>query len=178
MGVSLIRRLAEELSARGLVALRFNFGGVGLSGGAFTDGREEPWDVAAAVGYLKTVPGVDTGRLNLAGWSFGSWMALMSLAQGLQVENCVAVAPPLIAYDWSGHAPKIAASPARRYYIVGDRDQFCPVEDLGKFASEISPQDAASVAVVPDADHFLFGRESEVIGMVVERLETGSDPLT
>ena len=170
MGVSLIRRLADELSARGFLALRFNFGGVGLSGGAFTDGEEEPWDVGAAVTYLKSMPEVDAERLHLAGWSFGSWMALMSLAQGLQVESCVAVAPPLIAYDWSTHAPRIATSPAHRFYIVGEKDQFCAVADLREFASRISSRDAESVAVVPGADHFLFGREPEVIGMVAERL--------
>lgn len=170
MGVSLIRRLAEELSARGFVALRFNFGGVGLSGGNFTDGAEEPQDVAAAVQYLKSLTEVNLEQVHLAGWSFGSWMALMALAEGLPAVSCVLIAPPLIAYDWRGRGQRIATSPARRHYIVGERDQFCSVEDLREFASEISPEDAASVTVLPGADHFLFDRESEVVGMVAERL--------
>jgi alpha/beta superfamily hydrolase len=170
MGVSLIRRLAEDLSARGFVALRFNFGGVGLSGGSFTDGAEEPGDVAAAVKYLKALDEVDFQRVHLAGWSFGSWMALMALAEGVEVMNCVCIAPPLIAYDWRLQAERIATSGVGRCYIVGDGDQFCSVADLREFTSKISPEDAAGVTVLPGADHFLFGRESEVIGLVADRL--------
>jgi alpha/beta superfamily hydrolase len=170
MGVPLIRRLAEELSARGFVALRFNFGGVGLSGGSFTDGVEEPGDVAAAVRYLKSTPEVNQDQLHLTGWSFGSWMALMALAEGLEIMKCVAIAPPLIAYDWRSQAGRIAASSAERHYIVGDSDQFCPVADLREFTSEISEEDSVNVTVLPGVDHFLFGHEPEVIGLVSEKL--------
>jgi uncharacterized protein len=170
MGVSLIRRLAEELSARGFVALRFNFGGVGMSGGVFSDGIEEPTDVAAAFEYLKSLPDVDPERMSLAGWSFGSWMALMALARGLRAISCVSIAPPLVAHDWRDQAQHIASSPARRHYVVGDRDQFCPVDVLREFTDAMSQKDAESVVVIPGADHFLFRRESEVIGIVAERL--------
>jgi alpha/beta superfamily hydrolase len=170
MGVPLIRSLAEGLSKLGFVALRFNFGGVGFSGGSFTDGVEEPGDVASAFRYLKSVEEVDPLRVHLVGWSFGSWMALMSLAQRLEATTCVAIAPPLIAYDWHPHTRRIAASPAVRHYIVGESDQFCPVADLREFASGISARDAANVNVLPGTDHFLFGREPEVIGMTTEKL--------
>ena len=170
MGVPLIRRLAEGLSQRGFVALRFDFGGVGLSGGSFTDGVEEPADVAGAVRYLESVREVDHHQVHLTGWSFGSWMALMALAEGLEAVTCISIAPPLIAYDWRPQLPRISASGAARHYIVGDSDQFCPLADLREFTSGISPHDAANVTVLPGIDHFLFGREPEVISMVAESL--------
>jgi uncharacterized protein len=170
MDVSLIRYLADELASGGFAALRFNFGGVGESGGSFTDGAEEPRDVAAAFDHLRSLTEVDPERLSLVGWSFGSWMALMALAAGLPAASCVAIAPPLIAFDWWSSASRIAASGTTRHYIVGDNDQFCSTEALSEFTAAVSPLDSANIVVLPQADHFLFGREAEVVRLVAERL--------
>jgi uncharacterized protein len=167
MDVPLIRRLADELSSAGLAALRFNFGGVGASGGSFTDGAEEPADVAAAFEYLRSLDAVDAGRVSLAGWSFGSWMALMALADGLPALACAAVATPLDFHEWAPLAARLAKSNTRRHYIVGEFDQFCSPDTLMEFAAAVSDEDARNVTVLKDADHFLFGREHEVADLVV-----------
>lgn len=166
MGVPLIRLICEEIASRGRAALRFDFGGVGGSGGSFTDGIEEPADVLAAFDLLKGLPDVAEESLSVAGWSFGSWMALMALAEGLPAISCVAIAPPLIAYDWALYAGRISESAAKRHYIVGDHDQFCDAGTLEEFAVAISEDDARNVTVLPGTDHFLFGREREVIDLV------------
>lgn len=170
MGVPLIRQIALEMASRGRAALRFDFGGVGGSGGSFTDGIEEPADVLAAFDFLKGLPDVADEGISVAGWSFGSWMALMALAEGLPAASCVAIAPPLIAYDWGLYTGRISESAAKRHYIVGDRDQFCDAGALKEFAAAVSEDDARNVMVLPGADHYLFDREREVVDLVAEFL--------
>lgn len=166
MDVGLLSVLSRSLCASGFAVLRFNFGGVGGSGGVFTDGVDEPSDVASAFDYLLKMPGVGIGPVSLVGWSFGSWMALTAAAQGLTAGALVAVAPPLIAYDWRVLADDLAASGMRRYYLAGDSDPFCPLADLMDFARAVSPGEEDNVKVLTGADHFLFGREQEVADLV------------
>src|SRR5262249_9188114 len=48
---SLVRQIAGDVARAGLIALRFNFRGVGQSQGNQTDGRLEPLDIAGAVEF-------------------------------------------------------------------------------------------------------------------------------
>jgi alpha/beta superfamily hydrolase len=171
MDVGLLTTIERRLLKAGFAALRFNFEGVGGSSGHFTDGLEEPLDVAAAMEALRSRSGLDPAQTSLCGWSFGAWMALLALADGLDAATCVAIAPPLMLYDWRSHVEAIAASAAKRHYIVGANDQFCPLDFLEAFTSAISPYDAENVTVLPATDHYLFGREDAVAAMVAEILD-------
>jgi len=162
MDVLLLRELAEVLARSGSVALRFDFGGAGSSGGVFSGGEEEPADVAAGLAYLESLDSVNTGATCVAGWSFGAWMALSAVADGLAAHRVVAVAPPLAVYGWHGCAGMLASTDTERHYLVGDADRFCPIETLRSFAGEISEADLERITVLPNADHFLAGREREV----------------
>lgn len=166
MGVPLLTVIADYLCSQGMAVLRFNFGGVGRSEGAFSDGVDEPADVGSASDYLVSLDEVDGDSVSIVGWSFGAWMALAALAEGLQARSLVAIAPPLVAYRWEGHAGRVAASTADRHYIVGDNDQFCPLAALEMFAAAISEEDARNIHILSDADHFLIGREGEVARLV------------
>lgn len=172
MDVPLMVLISEALCLLGAAVLRFNFAGVGSSRGVFTDGAYEPYDVQAAYRYLQSRTEVDGESINLVGWSFGSWMALVALVegQGLPAGSLVAIAPPLVGCDWSAVTGELAKSPVVRNYIVGDRDRFCPVAALQEFTSAISEQDVENITVLPGADHFLFGREQEVARLVAELL--------
>lgn len=170
MDVGLIIHLAVSLCALGNVVLRFNFGGVAGSEGDFTDGIEEPGDVRAACDYLHSLDEVGGDSISVAGWSFGSWMGLMALADGLSARSIVAIAPPLIVYDWRSAARLIAQSSTSRHYIVGERDHFCPLGVLKAFASAVSDDDAGKITVLDGADHFFFGREGEVARLVAEKI--------
>src|SRR5260370_15791288 len=67
LNIALARRLAES----GILALRFNFRGVGKSQGQQTDGQLEPLDLAGAIDYALSEPGgipaktslIDHGRV-------------------------------------------------------------------------------------------------------------------
>jgi uncharacterized protein len=172
MDVGLLEVMDRRMVAAGLGVLRFNFAGVAGSCGAFTDGVDEPLDVAAAFEFLRSHPSIDETRVSLAGWSFGAWMALLALADGVPADRCVAIAPPLSLYDWQPSVGRIAASKAERHYVIGTDDQFCPLEDIREFAEALSAQDADNVMALPSTDHFMFGREDMVAELAIEFIES------
>ena len=168
MDVPLIARISQVLCAIGYAVLRFNFGGVGASRGVFTDGDQEPYDVEAAVNYLRDLPIVDEKQVGLAGWSFGAWMALVAVSEGIPAMSVVAIAPPLPVYDWQPVARRLGQVAVPRHYVLGSRDRFCPVSTLEEFTSAVSPGDREHMTILEGTDHFFFTREAEVAGLVVE----------
>ena len=170
MAVGLLEIMEFRMNKAGLAVLRFNFGGVGRSEGAFTEGFEEPRDVAGAFEFLSSRSEVDSADVSLSGWSFGAWMCLIALADGLGARACVAIAPPLMLYDWHSCAAKVAESPAARHYIIGANDQFCPVDFLEAFACEAAGEQEQDIMVMPSTDHYLMGREDMVAELVIEDL--------
>ena len=170
MDVPLIQEIAGVLEDSGWVALRFNFGGVGGSEGVFSDGSEEPADVRAGLDYLEMMDGVREGEVSVVGWSFGAWMALLSACDGLPAHTLVAIAPPLMMYEWQGYPERLASSETGRKYIVGEDDRLCPPETLRSFAGDVSKSDVDNITVLPGADHFIIGREREVALLVARTL--------
>ena len=166
MGVPLMAVIADHLCSQGMAVLRFNFGGVGRSEGVFSEGVDEPADVGGASDYLASLDEVDGDSVSIVGWSFGAWMALVALAEGLQTRSLVAIAPPIIAYSWEGYTERLTTSTASRHYIVGDSDSICPFTSLEMFAAAISEDDARNIHILSGADHFLIGREGEVARLV------------
>lgn len=174
MDVGLLETMESRAARAGFAVLRFDFGGVGRSSGAFTDGLEEPCDVAAACGFVRGLGEVDPSRVALAGWSFGAWMALLAVGEGLEAACCVAVAPPLALCDWRAAAPAIAASAVERHYIAGADDRLCTLESLRAFTGALGGRDSANTMVLPSTDHFLAGREEMVSELTVEFVQASS----
>lgn len=163
------------LGGRGIASLRFNFRGVGASGGSHTRGERERDDVRAALDALAARPEIDPARVGLAGYSFGAWMAALAAeprtslpadaaapetAQGTASSDARALA--LIALplgtgpDLSGTLP---AYPGPILLVAGDRDTFCPAAELHRFAATLRD---AQVRIVTGADHFWSGYEREL----------------
>src|SRR6187397_501037 len=88
--------LARAMIECGAPTFRFNFRGVGASGGNFDQGRGETDDLAAVVAEgRRRFPGV---ALWLGGFSFGAFVALRG-APRLAPVKLVAVAPPVVGYE-------------------------------------------------------------------------------
>src|SRR6185369_15915085 len=75
MDNKVVQTLARAFVQNGWAALRFNFRGVGASEGLHDEGRGELQDMLALVAAE-----VPTGRLALAGFSFGSFVATGAVA--------------------------------------------------------------------------------------------------
>jgi alpha/beta superfamily hydrolase len=145
----------------GWIALRFNFGGVGTSGGGFSGGPEEVRDVSRAAAALR--PELSPGSpLAIVGYSFGAWAGARAACDVGDVSRVIAVAPPLGFFDWAFvgdlHVPLAV--------IVGDRDQYCPQDRVRALAAATG----ADITTIPGADHFFAGRDDDVAAAIRRRL--------
>lgn len=161
----IVRAVAGAFERVGYATLRFNFRGVGRSGGSYDNGRGEVEDVRAAVSCL--LERAHASSVTLAGYSFGAVMALQAGTQPPEVTRLVAVAPPVAAFDsltalFSCDKPKL--------FIVGDRDQFCDQATLEQQLSRLP--EPKTLGIIAGADHFLFGHEAAVAQVVTRFLNS------
>jgi alpha/beta superfamily hydrolase len=162
MDAPLIRALTGILTDRGHAVLRFNFRGVGASEGSWGEGITEQDDVAAAVA---TAARAGWGSpLGVVGWSFGAVTSLRWQFRDGSTLPWVGIAPP-VRLSTGGVLPEPQdLPPARRLFLLGDRDQYTPVEDLRRYAEAAGGE----FALLPGSDHFFHFREPVVGGHVVE----------
>jgi len=154
--------------AAGWGALRFNFGGVGESGGRYSGGAEEVGDVLAAASALRAaLP--PAAPLAVIGYSFGAWVGAQAVSQLADVRHLVAIAPPLRVFGWE-FASRLETSVV---VIAGDRDTFCPRDRLAALLASTG----ADHVPLGGADHFLAGREDEVAAAIRDRLGAGATDL-
>jgi alpha/beta superfamily hydrolase len=152
--------LFAELPAAGVAALRFNFRGVGASGGAYDGGVGERLDVLAALDALAPLV---AGPLALAGWSFG---ADVSLSVGdIRVGGLFCAAPPLRMVEPSTMAAATDLRP--KLLAIGERDQFRPPASARAVVNEWPN---CRIEVIPGADHFFVGRTDRLAPLCLELL--------
>lgn len=147
---SVVEVLADTLSGAGLATLRFNFRGVGQSGGAYDDGNGEKSDVLAAVYFLGTQ---DIRDIIPVGYSFGAWVTAGIIPQK-DMLPAIFVSPPvdLFPFDLQALRGRIGL------ILCGDRDSFCPAERLKMVAAELN----CHLEFVSGADHFFQGKEADL----------------
>jgi alpha/beta superfamily hydrolase len=149
--------LKKGLIARGIACLRFNFRGTGQSEGSHGDGVDELEDVRAALDYLAAQQQVDADRLVVAGYSFGCWVGLRSVAKDSRPSRLIGVSPPVDTYDFSF----LREETRPKFLIAGDRDFVC---SKTKFEELIDVIPEPKVAIVlPGADHFHLGGEEDLV---------------
>jgi alpha/beta superfamily hydrolase len=161
MFATLVAVLFDTLPTMGIATLRFNFRGVGDSGGEYADGIGEQLDAAAAVSALAA----DTGmRPWLCGWSFGADVALATDAP--DAAGWIAVAAPL------GLVPPSAmvapTDPRPTFLLVPELDSFRPPDAAG--AVTATWERPPALETIPGADHFLMGHSqvtAERIGAII-----------
>ncbi len=154
-----VAAIARAVAHRGMLALRFNFRGTGASGGTWTDGADEPEDVADAVAHARVL--APTLPLAVCGYSFGAVMTLRWLERGGHADDVALVGLPLLSVAF---APQpLPAVPDDVFVVAAERDQFGPAAALRRAYPELE------VAAVPDVDHFFEGKRDAVGSLVVAR---------
>ncbi len=152
--------LAGAYQRLGYSTLRFNFRGVGASGGDYDDGRGERDDVRAAAAFLE-----EAGKtvIDLAGYSFGAWVNLRLDPLPAGVRRLLLVSPPLAYLEFDG----VSASPSVALRVVaGDRDRFAPLDLLREQLPRWQP--AGHLHILPGADHFFQGSALDRLAALVE----------
>lgn len=164
MRAPLLEKIASVLVENGIAVLRFNFRGIGDSEGEWHGGEGEIEDVGAAVDAAR---GLDTGlNITLGGWSFGAATSLVWQTMRHEPMPWVGIAPPVTSNRTPNLPDPDMIPPARRLFIIGDRDQFVTVEDLTAYAESIG----AEVVVLKGSDHFFYFREEVVANKIVDFL--------
>jgi len=170
----LLWNIRNDLAARGLVVLSFNFRGVMGSEGEHGGGEAELQDVRAAIDRVREEA---AGPTFVAGWSFGGNVALREAVDDDRVAALALVGFPV--NDPLGLPPPpdretLAAFDRPVLFVSGEADQFSPVPDLRRLARRLP---RGEVAILPDTDHFLWKREreaAEIIGEFLERTVLGA----
>lgn len=148
--------LAATALRNDLLALRFNFRGVGKSEGLHDQGRGETDDAVLLAGLLRAALAPDQ-PLVLAGFSFGAFVALKAAAR-LAPAALMSVAPPFGRYFGGEAAP---AHPGCPWRVIHSRD-----DDTVSYADTAAQLAAYSpppeLLTVDGAGHFFHGRLDEV----------------
>jgi alpha/beta superfamily hydrolase len=157
MDNKVVQTLARAFVALGYRAVRFNFRGVGGSGGAWAAGEGEVDDVLAVVAAQRD-PAVP---LALGGFSFGAAMAARAAARlpdSAPAERLVLIGPAVQNFP----PPTVSQD---SLVIHGEADDVVPLAAVLDWAR---PQ-VLPVTVVPGVGHFFHGQLN-----LVKQLITGA----
>ena len=156
-----VYRAAQALTRSGYSTLRFNFRGVGVSGGRHDGGAGEIVDFRAATDEAEREGGLP---LVAGGFSFGSAMGLRAIVGDPRVIAFIGLGLPIASE--AGRSVPRPTVPA--LFVVGERDTFGPPADLAQFLGGES-----EMVVMPGADHFFQGSleaVGEAISLFLARL--------
>ena len=156
MDNNVVAAVASGLRQHGIGALMFNFRGVGRSDGAPGDRDEAVVDARAVLDFAATLDEVDGSRVGLAGYSFGSGVAAAAAASSIPALALIAL--PISMADEGRAALAAYANPL--LLLSGSADNGSGEEGLRELAE--SAAGAASVEIVPGADHFWWGHEQAI----------------
>jgi alpha/beta superfamily hydrolase len=140
-----VQTLARTFYALGYAVVRFNFRGVGASGGSFDDGVGETDDALTVLAYARGALG-DALPIALAGFSFGSFVQ-SRVAQRVTPQRMVLVGPAVRRFP-------VEHVPADTIVVHGEEDDVVPLADVLAWAR---PQHLP-VVVFPGCGHFFHGR--------------------
>lgn len=166
MNDNLIKLLAQRLVAERMIALRFNFRGVGKSQGQQTDGRLEPLDVAGAVDVAMAIPGVNPEKVCVIGHAFGAYIALLYAPYDPRIRTVVAISLPL--FRASGGFPRIFERP--KLFVTGEFDEICPLYKLEPFVERLDGP--KGIKVITGARHLMRGYEEPAITAIMKYVKT------
>jgi uncharacterized protein len=157
--------IRNELAQRGFAVLSFNFRGVMGSGGTFGGGRDEVRDAHASITRVREdAPGMPTV---VCGWSFGANVALRETLDDERVTALALVGLPLRPGDVELPAiprgPELRALRVPVMLLAGERDEYCPAEDLRAMGAEFR---RARVEILEGTDHYLWRREREAAALI------------
>ena len=160
-------KLYETFAKNGFSVLRFNFRGVEHSEGSFDEGKGELLDAAAALDWLHNQK-PNAEQIWLSGFSFGAWTAMRLLMRRPDINNFIAIAPPIgnADYDFSS----FNLCPTSGLVIAAENDEIVNYEDIEDFLKHVERVEDAKInyARVPEAKH-LFTEHLEPLGSLLNQ---------
>lgn len=157
-----VQTIARACVQCGWRAVRFNFRGVGASGGQYDEGRGEVDDMLAVVDQMAPAD----QPLLLAGFSFGGFIAASVIAT-LHGQRPIASAVLVGTAASRFEVPPVPADLHPQTLVVhGEQDGTVPLASVMDWAR---PQ-ALPVTVVPGGEHFFHGQLPLLKALVVRHV--------
>ncbi len=162
MGNNVVVTICQALAGQSIAAFRFNFRGVGGSGGTFGNGIDEQEDVKAALAFVSSTPGIDQERIGLAGYSFGASVALPVAVEDKRISLLALVSPALSDSGWE----QLKEYLKPKFLICGNNDFVIPLPQFEQYIRDIP--EPKQHDIIFGADHFWWGYEEEVAQKVTK----------
>jgi alpha/beta superfamily hydrolase len=155
--------LARAFREMDVIAVRFNFRGVGKSDGQHAGGEGEKDDLQAVIDWMRgQFPDIPC---LVAGFSFGGAVAA-AWAGDNSPRYLVLVAPAIGRYGASITAR--LSCPA--LVILGEEDEILGVDDISHWQQH-QDKHTFCLEVLPGTGHFFHGRLNDLKALVIQRLE-------
>ena len=157
MHTKAVYRSSQGMNDAGLITLRFNFRGVGLSTGSHDEGVGEQNDLEAALDWLEgAFPHVP---LIVGGFSFGSMVALSVGARDDRVVGMLGLGLPVDLddrYDYS----YLASAEKPILVVQGEQDEFGSGTHVARSLAPLGSH--ITLVRVADTDHYFEGKLEEL----------------
>jgi hypothetical protein len=144
-----VYRIARGLRRSGAVVLRFNYRGVNLSEGRYDHGIGEVEDARSALSLL--LARYPRLPFSLAGFSFGSRIALKLGCQRIGAQRVIAVGFPTTMRDTSF----LDGCTVPRVFIQSSHDEFGPLAEWEALIGSLPGEKRA--VIIPATSHFFDG---------------------
>jgi uncharacterized protein len=162
MDNKVVQTLARAFVQAGYSAVRFNFRGVGQSGGSYDSGIGETDDLLQVIASQ-----APTGTLALAGFSFGTYVTLRALDSLLSAERQLSSIALIGAAAGRFSLPPLPQDLHLRSLVLhGEHDDTVALSAVMDWAR---PQ-VLPVTVVPGGSHFFHGQLLLLKSLVLRHL--------
>jgi len=160
MDNKVVQAVGQRLGEKGMGWLKFNFRGVGKSGGRFGGGVGEREDAKAAVSFAESQEKVDPARIGVCGYSFGSLVAFSLAVEDQRVRAVAGISPFIEPADLLNRytRPKL--------FLCGGQDEFIHAGSLEKLVANLP--EPKELIIYPAVDHFWWGEEEKIAEKVAE----------
>jgi alpha/beta superfamily hydrolase len=159
---NVVEAICNAYQEKGYSTLRFNFRGVGGSEGGYEEGIGEQDDVKAAIDYLSDL---GKGEIDLAGYSFGSWVNALGINRYEKVKRAIMISPPVDLMDFSC----LINNPKIRLVITGSEDE---IADYRSVKDKIPSWNREAIfRVIKGADHFYLSSTGDLQRTIAEFLD-------
>jgi alpha/beta superfamily hydrolase len=160
MHTKAVYRAAQGLTEAGLVTLRFNFRGVGLSTGSHDEGVGEQDDLRDALDWLESRH--PTLPLVAGGFSFGSMVALSVGVDDPRVVALLGLGLPVERYEYDFSYLGDTDKPV--LVVQGEEDEFGSGVAVAELVAPLGPH--VTFVRIPGSDHYFNGRLDELRGTI------------
>ncbi len=155
MHSKVVYTMYQAFKTTGFNVMRMNFRGVGRSQGSLQDFAKNPEqagiaDAAAGLDWLHNEFPLTT-QYWVAGFSFGSWIAMHLLMRRPEIEGFIAVAPPASHRNFDFLSP----CPVSGLFIQPEKDNIAKLEHTNRMIKNLDYGEAdVDYKVILNADHF------------------------